>query len=137
MTHRQAVLLTIAGGVLVAIGSFMPWVTVTTGFGQVDVVGTTGDGTITLGLGAIIAILAFLNLNRASSGARLLLLVLGVASAGLGAFEFTNVTSGIGSTSSDFLRASVGYGIYLLVIGGGAAIIGTLKMEQQPVTPSA
>ena len=53
---------------LVAVGSFLPWATVMSGFGQIDLAGTSGDGILTIVVGAVIALAAFLNVEGPGVG---------------------------------------------------------------------
>ena len=45
----------LAGAVGLAVGSLLPWASVTSLFGQIDVAGTDGDGKYTLVLGLVAA----------------------------------------------------------------------------------
>ena len=128
MTHKQAAILTLAGGALVMIGSFLPWVTIMSGFGQIDLAGTSGDGIFTIGGGAVIALGAFVSLDRPTSGWWFVGL-LGLAAAGFGAWKIVNIAEALDNTET--IRSSVGYGLYLVVIGGVAAALGALNMRPE------
>lgn len=58
----------IFGAVGLAVGSFMPWVSVTSIFGTIDVAGTAGDGKITAALGVVAALLFFFKKESPSCG---------------------------------------------------------------------
>jgi hypothetical protein len=116
-------MLTIAGAVLVVIGSLLPWATVTTFFGSVGYAGTEGDGKITLVIGLLAAIAAFLELtqDRDTRGA---VVVLACAAGGTAVFDLANITDRIATVSSGFVRASAGIGLYAVLAGGGLALCG-------------
>lgn len=126
MTHKQAARLALAGGVIVAAGSILPWGTVMSGFGQVEFAGTSGDGMITIVMGAIVALLGFVNLEHPASGAvRGSIVLLGVAAVGLAANVIGNISS---LTATEYTRTSAGYGLFLVIIGGVVAVIGAVNM---------
>src|SRR3989304_7043252 len=97
MTHTQAAILTLAGGALVMIGSFLPWVTIMSGFGQIDLAGTSGDGIFTIGGGAVIALGAFVSLDRPTSGWGVGGL-LGLAAAGFGLHTINGLAAAVDNT---------------------------------------
>src|SRR3989304_3752692 len=97
MTHKQAAILTLAGGALVMIGSFLPWVTIMSGFGQIDLAGTSGEGIIARG--------AFVSLDRPTSGWWIVGL-LGLAAAGFGLYKITGLAEALDNTET--ITTSVG-----------------------------
>jgi hypothetical protein len=116
----------LVGGCLVLLGSFLPWATVTTVFGTVNVAGTNGDGTITLGLGLVIVLLSILELT--TSGVRTVKLavgfIAGILAAAIGVLDVANVNDRIADVSSDVAQAAVGVGLYMVIAGGVAVIVG-------------
>ncbi len=86
----------IAAAAAVIGGSLGPSVTASSAFGSISVAGTDGDGVITAGAG-VIALLGF-------AGAGL-----------LGAYHVFTATDNIADVSNDFVRASVGWGLWLVV----------------------
>lgn len=136
MTYRHGALLALVGGALVMVGSVLPWATVASGFGQIDLAGTSGDGVITLGAGALVALIVFLSLvgvfrDRAFAG--LLLIIAGVGISG----EAIQVIQGLAGklTNADSVRSSIGAGLYLVLIGGAVtAIGGTLAVRHRGVS---
>jgi len=106
----------------VAVGSFLPWATVTTIFGTLEVAGTTGDGKITLALGAG-ALVAFL-VRKFSFGALL------CALAGLVAgYDFFNISERVKDVDADVAQAEVGYGVYICVIGSVVGLISAWQAD--------
>jgi hypothetical protein len=115
----------ILGAFIVIAGSFLPWITVKTPFGTVSENGTEGDGVITLFLGVLMAGSALINFRKAGSRAWLAVLF-AVFAVGLGVYEFMDITGDIVTSSiSDIgLKASVGTGVYLVIVGGFMGLIG-------------
>jgi hypothetical protein len=122
---KRLVLLLAAGAVI--LGSVLPWATVTTVFGTISLAGTEGDGIITL-IGGVVAGLAVL-IRRF----RLACLAFGLTAA-IAVYDITNVNRSIGDIDSEFVRTSVGYGLWIIV---AAAIVGTLIALARPETSSA
>lgn len=93
------------------LGSFMPWVSAQTIFGTIDVAGTDGDGVITLILACVTAFLIYKGSKK--------MLIVGFITSGLGVivslYNVINVSNKI--NQNDEMTASIGYGLYLCVIG--------------------
>jgi hypothetical protein len=106
----------IAAGAAVAVGSLMPWVSVTTGFGSVSVSGTEGDGVFTLGAGIVAAVLGALRKRLA------VLIVLAIAAA-VAAYHVVNVSQRAQEVTTDFARASVGWGLWLVLAGSISGLV--------------
>lgn len=105
----------IAGGGVIA-GSLLPWATLTTVFGQIDISGTQGDGKITLAIGIAIVV-AFL------TGLPWLRWLSAIAALLVSVADFLNVSGRIGEAETGYSAASTGYGLYLVV---GAAILAVI-----------
>jgi hypothetical protein len=97
---------------------------VTTVFGTINVAGTEGDGVITL-IGGVVAGLAVLMRRFGLAG-----IAFGLTAA-TAVYELTNVKRNIGDIDSEFLRTSVGYGLW---IAAAASIVGTLTAVARPDT---
>ena len=110
---------TVAAGAAVAMGSLMPWATVTTGFGSANMAGTEGDGVITLALGAGAAVFGGF-LKRWPAFALFAL------AAAVSIYDFSNISDRASEVSSEFARASVGWGLWLVIAGAIAGAILTL-----------
>lgn len=130
VTHRTAVIVTVVGGALMALGSFMPWVSARSGFGSQDVAGTTGDGVFSLGLGALVAIVALVHLERPASGlVRGGIITAGIVGIGIAIIDYTNVSQKIAGLTTNLVSASVGAGLYVLAIGSATAIFGAWRLH--------
>jgi hypothetical protein len=105
----------------------MPWATITTGFGQISVNGTDGDGQFTLIGGAGILVLVVLSKYLAS-------LIVSVITAGILAYDYFNISSSIGLEDNEFASASVGWGIQLATIAAIVAVIASFLMVKQSKT---
>jgi hypothetical protein len=122
-------ILMLGGAVLAAIGSLLPWANIRTIFGSIGVAGTDGDGVITLAAAVVLALLALLLLLQPQRAGSVTMYAAGLCAvliAGVGVYDFSNVSDGISEASGDGVSASVGAGLYLVVLGGAAAIVGAL-----------
>jgi hypothetical protein len=129
MTHRSAALVAIVGGAMMAIGSFMPWISARTGFGSVDVAGTEGDGVATLIAGALAALIALVFLDKPAPGlAKLAIGAAGVIALVVVYLDYNEIQKRLEGITSDAVAGSVGAGLYIVGIGAVAAIIGAIKM---------
>ena len=133
VTAQRAVLLgggAAVGGLLVVVGSFLPWITLMAVFvGNMSRNGMEGgDGVISLvlGLACIASGIAYAMTKARWQGVAAM--VLGIASAGLGFFELLDIQERIRSMAlGDAGVASVGAGLWAIIIGGlVAAICGAL-----------
>lgn len=119
MTERQLAILGMVGGGLAVVGALLPWATVATAFGSVSATGIDGDGKFALGLGAVIALAAFIRYG--SGGKRGIIALLGIVTLVLAAFEYQSVSARIDPTAA--FHESVGAGLYLVFLGGAAALL--------------
>lgn len=135
MTTRQLSILTIVGGILAAAGSLLPWATITSGFGAIDVAGTRGDGLFSLALGAAVALVGFVRYGSGSARLGIVTTILGGLVLALGAFELVNLNSRIGDAEGDVVRLDTGVGLYLVIVGGAIALIDGMKGKSEPGSP--
>ena len=105
--------------VLTAIGSFLPWASIQSVFGTIEVSGTSGDGIITL-------LLAIVTGCFICFGSKFKMFVWAAIFSVLGLIisigEIFNVTS---KNDEEFAIVQVGYGLYLCVIGFTVGAIGS------------
>ncbi|USQ80434.1 hypothetical protein NF556_01845 [Ornithinimicrobium faecis] len=116
---------TLAGAVLVAIGSFLPWANVVLAG---PVYGTDGDGVITLGVAVPVAILGLIaGLGKGRVWMFAATLFLGLIATAVGAYDLSNISSFVSGES----MADLGPGLPVIVVGGlvvlGAAVYGMVK----------
>lgn len=111
-----------AGGL--ALGSVLPWASVQSVFGSITVNGTDGDGVLTLACG-IIAIIGF------AVRKPLLALIPSAIGLAIGLFDLIDINRNIGEVETDFARASIGYGLWLLVAGGVVAVVAAALLITQ------
>ncbi|MCP3973410.1 MAG: hypothetical protein GY720_02825 [bacterium] len=109
---------------LVIVGSFGPWVTVATVFSSISVAGTTGDGIPTL-VAAIAGVM--ISLMAPSRLGQWVAIVLGAGITLVAAYDMTDIARLAAETSNQYVRASVGWGLIMTlvggIIGGGAPIL--------------
>jgi hypothetical protein len=123
-------LIAIAGAILVIIGSLLPWATVDTPFGSVSKNGTEGDGVISLILGVFIILGALFRFNRPGNRPWIAF-VFAVLALALGIFEYVDISSDASSISGGFVDASVGIGVYVVILG---ALLGLASFMRNPST---
>ena len=118
---------TIAGAALIAVGSLLPWASVSSAFGTVSFAGTQGDGRITLVLAALIGLGAAV-LWRRPGPSWILRVVVGLLAAYVIYIAWNDMSnvSEHAAEESDLVLGSVGAGLYLVLIGGLAALGGLL-----------
>ncbi|HEY9564158.1 MAG TPA: hypothetical protein VIR30_10350 [Nocardioides sp.] len=112
--------LMLAGAGAITIGSLLPWASATSIFGTVSKAGTDGDGIITLGLGVLFGIWAFMNLApraRIAAGCVVALIAL---------YEIVDVLG----TGHDDLVVSVGIGLWIVAAGAVLAIVGSVQARR-------
>jgi hypothetical protein len=124
MTPQQARALTVVGGVLVAVGAVLPWATV---LGFVSVSGLSGDGLLALGLGTLIAVMAFLRT------APVLLSLAALAAVGLYAFELAQVTQFL--ETREVTLAAVGGGLWVGMLGAVLAFVASARVSESVASP--
>jgi hypothetical protein len=135
MTTRQFAVLTIVGGILAAAGSLLPWATISSGFGTIDLAGTRGDGVLTLVLGAALALVGFVRYGgQGPNWLAGLGTVIGLGVLAIGAYDYLNLQSRL-SGSGNGIDAGAGVGLYLVILGGAAGLFGGMKGKAEPVTP--
>jgi Protein of unknown function (DUF2510) len=110
-----------AGAAAVVVGSLAPWATASTPFGSIDVNGTDGDGKITLVLGAVVVGFVLLRNYFVS-------MILSAIAGAILVYEFSDVSRTVGDIDSEFVKTSVGWGLYLGAIGGVVAFVGSLQL---------
>jgi hypothetical protein len=127
VTPDQWRLAGILAGVGVIVGSLLPWATVLTIFGEINVDGTRGDGKITLAAGALI-VLGFV------IGAGAMQTLAGIGAALVGIVNLISVSRAVGDAESEYTSASTGYGLYLVVAAALVAVVAAtvLNRKRQP-----
>jgi len=108
-----------AGGALVIIGSFLPWIKAYTAFGGLSRTGIEdgGDGILTLIFGVLIVVSALIDVRKPKSRA-LLAVAFSVAVLILGFVDLSSISDRINSVNSQWVRGSIGEGIYVVIVGG-------------------
>lgn len=115
------------GGILVVAGSLLPWSEASNVFRSYSYDGIDGDGEISLVLGILIIVGALIRFNRPGSRA-LVAVVFGILAFAFGIIEFVTVNDDINEVqaTNPFVEASVGVGIYLIILGGVLGLGGIL-----------
>jgi hypothetical protein len=131
-------ILAIAGGSLIVLGAFLPWVKATAAFlGTVTRSGMEGgDGPIFLIAGFIIAGIGLWSIMARPTVAPALLILGGLAVGGLTLLEYNEVSNRVGGLGSSLATASVGAGIWSLFAGAAASLVaGLILVGQRTATP--
>lgn len=120
-------IIVIVMGLVVIIGSILPWATAQSAFGSISKNGIEGDGKITLATGIItllcgIAIL----ISSKNSGWIGLAVIASLASLAIAIIDLVDVSNKLGSVSNQYVKASAGIGLYVVLVGGLVGIVGAL-----------
>ena len=125
------------GAAVVAFGALLPWATVNAGFVSVSKAGTDGDGVFTLLLALVVGGLVFAKWKTGLSRALVIVsLVLGVMVLAIATIDAIDVASTVEEDELVEVRASVGIGLWLTLLGGVAMIAGAI-WELRSSTPRA
>jgi hypothetical protein len=121
----------IAGGAMLLVGSFLPWITVSTIFGTISRSGVdrNGDGLISAGLGVAAGIIGYFMLNRGSwsRGASVALVVIAAVAGLLVFFDGQDIAGRLGEFDAEAGLASVGIGLW--VVGAAAFVSGASGLQ--------
>ena len=125
----------IAGGLLVAVGSFLPWVTASTVFGSLSRSGIDagGDGWVTLVAGTVIAVLGLATVTRPNRAANLLVAIGAAGAAIIFAIDFSDVqgrVSAIESSSEGMALGGVGIGLWMVALGAITTFVASLMRRK-------
>ena len=123
MEQRQWAIVTIAGGIAIAIGSVLPWVNLTSGLvGTISMAGTEGDGILTLGAGIIVALLGAAAYARGSKTAAAGTIAMSLAAGYVAVQTLFNLSENTGV--SEGIRSSIGMGLWITLAGVVVGLVG-------------
>lgn len=117
-------ILIILMGLIIIVGSALPWATVQSVLGSINKSGMDGDGKLTIAAGGI-AILGgiLLVLNEGPLAG---IIITGLASGAaltISIIDLNNVLSKTSSLTSQYVMGSVGTGIYIVLVGGVLSLL--------------
>lgn len=130
---------TIAGAVLAAIGTFLPWMTASVFGSTVNVQGIDGDGVYVLALGAVaISIVVLRDWGRTD---RIGVIVCGLLMTLVSGMYVVDPATGLSGEGAEFARQLVnpGIGLYLSALGSLGTLVGGvmgLSSDEQVQTPA-
>lgn len=132
-TDARSKWLLVAGTAVVAVAALLPWATVNAGFISVTKAGTDGDGIITLVLALVVGGLLLAKWKAGLSRAVVIVsLVLGAIVLAIGTYDVIDVASTVEENEFVEVRASVGIGLWLTVLGGIAMLAGAIWELRSP-----
>lgn len=126
--NRTPAIMALVGGAALIIGALMEWATVTTDVGTLSISGMDADGEVVLFCGVVIVVLALLDLALPGPWWWIGVGILGALALFTGVLAFFNVTEGIEGAEGGDVSSSVG--LYVVVLGGAAALAGGLIRER-------
>jgi hypothetical protein len=139
---KRSLLLALGGAAVMILGSLLPWLTVTTPLGIFSFTGTEGDGSITMALGAGIALMAAVGLiqKRATLVSGTLIGLAGVV-AGMEALNFVEdakATLGVFDPGQVFVHTRPGmwvsvFGCVVAVVAGVYVLIAVRRERRATV----
>ena len=119
--------LVIVMGLVIVIGSILPWATAQTVFGSISKNGTEGDGKITLATGIIILLCGIAILvSEKYSGWVGLAVIASSASMVVAIIDLVDVSRKLSGISNQYVTASAGIGLYIVLVGGMIGIVSAL-----------
>lgn len=120
-------IIVIVMGLVVIIGSLLPWATAQSAFGSINKNGIEGDGVITLATG-IIALLCGIAIlvSEKNSGWIGLAVIASIASVAVAIIDLVDVSNKLSGVSNEYVRASAGIGLYVVLVGGVIGVVGAL-----------
>ena len=140
-TNRKPMGITFIGaGVLLGLGSLLPWATVSMGLFSASKNGTSGDGKVTLILAVPLLLFGIFMLQRiVSRGWTIAAGVLSVATLGIVIFEMFDLPSPTHAGSGSFqinINVEIGIGLWLCLIAALAATVasGISLFSKSPTT---
>jgi hypothetical protein len=114
------------GAGLLAVGSFLPWVSVRTIFGTISANGIDGDGKITLAAGALAVLLIATCTGERNRAGLIVGALASAAGTAVAVYDLVNVSSKAADLNNEYAHASAGWGLYVCAIGGAAGFIGAM-----------
>lgn len=136
--QRLGALATTVAGALIVVGSFMPWITASSGFGSLSRNGIDGggDGIITLIVG-VIALLVGLSMLAGITVAKEAPFILGGIGILMTFIDYRSAADRVSEVDSQYVAASVGTGIWVLGVGsllclGAGFILSQTEAESPP-----
>lgn len=129
--------LIVLGGLLLVLGSFLPWIVVRAPFvGTLSKSGMEGgDGVVSIGLGiaAVIVGYRWVGSDSLSPWLRRLPILIMAGTVLLAVVELIDINDRIEAASTGFVSGSVGAGIWTLLVGAALVLIGggLLRLPKQ------
>jgi hypothetical protein len=139
--NRTAPIVVLAGAAFVALGSVLPWATISSAiFGNTYVSGIRGDGQITLLLAIVLGVVGTIDLasGRGHRVFPIVTLVIAAFAVVICAIDLNDVGRVAHPQTGIPVDASVGYGLDLTLAGGIGAAIGSiigLRRRNRASTP--
>ncbi len=143
-TTRKSGLLTIIGAGLIALGSFLPWVTATSGFGSLNKSGMEGgDGILTLTGAVLLGLIGFSVYTGSAKKPNIagLWIVLAAASvAVIAMIDYQDLNERIDELQREvgtFVSANIGAGLWTVGVGAIAALADGVMLMRMPEVENA
>jgi len=119
------------GALLTIIGSFLPWVSVTTVFGTISINGIDHDGKYTLVFG-ILSGLGVLQATRSPGKRAWGAAFFSLLTLAVGTIDLLDASARLTEASSDYAVGSVSIGLYLVVFGGFFGLASFRRIPNAP-----
>lgn len=126
----------IAGGLIMAVGSFLPWITVTAPFvGRLTKSGMEGgDGIITLILGVVTVLIGLARLTNRPlpplvQRSPIVTSIAAAVVVGLNWKDVSDRAASVGKLGRGFASASVGAGLWTIAVGCGIALLSAIQIR--------
>jgi hypothetical protein len=121
----QAGKVAVVAGAGAFVGSFLPWVSVLTVFGTIELSGFDGgDGKLTAGAAVAAILFGYLGLAKGQRGLEVLGILAAAAGLAMSLYDWNNLSHLVSGADAEFAKASVGYGLYACIAGFATCFIG-------------
>jgi hypothetical protein len=126
--NRTGAIISLVGGALLLLGSFMEWATVSTDVGTISIASTDADGEIMIFCGVVIVVLSLGDLVRPGRWWWIGVGVFGALALLKGVINLFNVTEGIQVAEGG--DVSISAGLYVVLLGAAVALVGALLRDR-------
>ncbi len=114
----------IAGAVTALLGSLLPWVSVVTFLGTIDVAGTKGDGKITLVLAFAAGTALLVATTKRAAGTAIAAGIVASAGFAVAGYDAVTLSTRFSNVNTTLASIQLGFGMYLCLLGFAAAAVG-------------
>jgi len=122
-------IVSLVGGVMLAVGPFLPWAKA--GLMSADgMQKTDSEALVLVGLGVVAVVAALVAISQKKRS--IPSVIIGIAGGGLSALYYVQCRNQLDEITTEYLVPSIGYGLYVCILGSIAILIGGLVAMSKP-----